>query len=81
MPAFRWGQLDTVLGREVRAGIIGRLESRPNPRTGMSALRSAGFPVPQSGIPGTFQSPVKNSVKMHPFRQKIPLDRQHPLPA
>jgi len=37
--------LDTVLGRKVWAGSAGRLESRPNPRTGMSALRSAGFPA------------------------------------
>ena len=36
---------DAVLGREVWAGSTGRLESRPNPRTGMSALRGAGFPA------------------------------------
>jgi len=40
-PALQFGQhaLDTVPGRKVWAGSAGRLESRPNPRTGMSALR------------------------------------------
>jgi hypothetical protein len=40
-PALQFGQhaFDTVLGRKVWAGSAGRLESRPNPRTGMSALR------------------------------------------
>jgi len=45
LPALLRTHLDTVLDRKVWAGSAGPLESRPNPRTGMSALRSAGFPA------------------------------------
>ena len=48
-PEREGAHLDTVLGWENPANSLGRLESRPNPPTGMSALRSAGFPVPGQG--------------------------------
>src|SRR5579871_6199162 len=47
--ALRREHPGTVLGRRLEWYSNGRLESRPNPQTGMSALRSAGFPVPCRG--------------------------------
>ena len=43
--------LDTVLGRKVWAGSAGRLESRPNPRTGMSTPHELlSKPFRRSGV-------------------------------
>jgi hypothetical protein len=46
-----------------------RLESRPNPQTGMSALRSAGFPA--CGLTG-LSSPVSRTVSRCARREESP---------
>ena len=61
-------QLRTVLGWEVWAGSAGRLESRPNPRTGMSALQVAqAFQSRMAGFWGLSSPQFKNSAKLRPL--------------
>jgi len=55
--------LDTVLDWEAWAGSGGRLESHPNPQTGMSAPRRR---LSSLRVPGTFQPPVENHGKLRP---------------